>query len=116
MLDQDGTDVVDPRRVDADQAQRRLEGELDQLLRLADDVGVGFVLAENIQDFEADGRLGQVAARKLVAGQSSTTCPGRTLGSRTQYLAPRNDLRSAPRRLSRSRTPAMCASIRPSRS
>jgi hypothetical protein len=63
------------RWLDADETQHALEDQLDQLLRLADDVGVGFVFEQGGESAQSLAGLLEVAVRQRHAGHSSMISP-----------------------------------------
>jgi predicted TIM-barrel fold metal-dependent hydrolase len=85
VLFEQRADVVPLRRLDPDVAEHRLGGELDELLRLAHDVGVAAAFLQELEHLEPNSRLLEVGARQARAGHSSITSPGLRSGLRTQY-------------------------------
>ncbi len=77
--------VVPLRRLDADEAQRPLEHELDEILRFSDDVRMARTCHQGVQRSPADARPLQIVPRDPVRRHSVTTSPGFQSGFRSQY-------------------------------
>jgi hypothetical protein len=76
VLDQQAPDIVPVGRLDAEHPQHALQRQLDDLLGLADDIGMSFGVEQNRQDLQARASLLQVALGERPIGHISNTSPG----------------------------------------
>jgi hypothetical protein len=70
-------DVVNLRRLDAYHPKSRLQGELDDLLRLAHNIGVRLLGEQDVERFEPLARLDDVARGQAFVCHTSNTSLGR---------------------------------------
>jgi hypothetical protein len=76
MLLHEPADIVPVRGLDASLPQHALEGEFDDLLCLAHDVGVRGRVEQDREDGQPNTGFGQIALGERYVGHSSKMSPG----------------------------------------